>query len=85
MFGKVSMDGSNVMEDKIIIPSSTIVGSDIKSQVYVVKEDKAFLQEIIIEKRIGDNAIVSEGISVGDVIVTGGFINLYEGAAIKTN
>ena len=85
MFGKVSMDGSNVMEDKIIIPSSTIVGSDIKPQVYVVKGDKASLQDIIIERRIGDNAIVSEGLSVGDVLVTGGFINLYEGAAIKTN
>lgn len=85
MFGKVSMDGANVMEDKIIIPSSSIVGSDIKPQVYVVKGENAFLQDIIIERRIGDNVIVSEGLSVGDILVTGGFINLYEGAPIKTN
>ncbi len=85
MFGKVSMDGANVIENKIIIPSSSIVGSDIKPQVYVVKGDKAFLQDIVIERRIADEAVVSEGLSAGDILVIGGFINLFERASIKTN
>lgn len=85
MFGKVSMDGANILKDKIIIRSSAIVGSDIKPQVYVVRENKAYLQDIIIESRTENQVIVSEGLSVGDVLVTTGFINLFEGASITTN
>lgn len=85
MFGKVSMDGANVLKDKIVIRSSAIVGSDIKPQVYVVRENKAYLQDIIIESRTANQVIVSEGLSVGDVLVTTGFINLFEGANITTN
>lgn len=85
MFGKVSMDGANILKDKIVIRSSAIVGSDIKPQVYVVRENKAYLQDIIIESRTANQVIVSEGLSVGDVLVTTGFINLFEGANITTN
>ncbi len=83
MFGTVKMDGNNLLTDKVIIPSSAIVGSDIKPQVYIAKNNTAYLQDIIIEERVGDQVIVSKGLSVGDILIIGGFINLHDGAGIK--
>lgn len=81
MFGKVIVSGVN-RKDGILIPASAIVGSDIEPQVYIVKDNKAVLQKISIDQRIKNNIVVASGIDAGDVIVTGGFINLHEGARV---
>lgn len=81
MFGKVIVSGVN-RKDGILIPASAIVGSDIEPQVYIVKDNKAVLQKISIDQRIKNNIVVGSGIDAGDVIVTGGFINLREGARV---
>lgn len=82
MFGKVIVSGVN-RKDGILIPASAIVGSDIEPQVYIVKDNKAVLQKISIDQRIKNNIVVGSGIDAGDVIVTGGFINLREGARVS--
>jgi RND family efflux transporter MFP subunit len=83
MFGKMFL--SNEYPAKgILIPGNAIVGSDIQSQVYVIKKDKAILQNITISKWIGNQALVTEGLHPDDIIVTGGFINLFEGAPVIT-
>ncbi len=84
MFGKVRINSYDE-NDKIIIPSSAILGSDLEPQVYIVKDGKAYLQRIIISQRYENKAVVSQGMSVGDVLVTSGFINLFEGANIQIN
>lgn len=81
MFGKVMISGGN-RKDGILIPASAIVGSDIEPKVYIVKDNKAVIQKISIDQRIKNNIVVSSGIDAGDVIVTGGFINLREGARV---
>lgn len=83
MFGKVNLTGSQ-QEKGILIPSSAIIESDEKAQVYVVKNGKAVLQTITTSKNIGEKTMVSSGISNGDVIVTSGFINLFDSANIIT-
>jgi len=81
MFGKVEM--KNVEDEKqIIIPASAIVGTTIQPQVYIVKSGKAALQNITIRERFENKAVVSKGLSYGDVIVTSGFINLFDGAHV---
>lgn len=82
MFGKVLVSEIH-KKDALLIPSSAIVGSDIEPKVYVVKNNKAVLQSISIAQRIKNGVVIKEGLNVGDIIVTGGFINLYEGAAIS--
>jgi len=81
MFGKVNFK-NNTQEKSIIIPASAIVGSAIQPQVYLIKNGKSVLQNITILKMIQSNAIVSSGLNEGDVIVTNGFINLFDGAKI---
>jgi RND family efflux transporter MFP subunit len=81
MFGKVNLKNDN-QEKGIIIPASAIVGTANQPQVYLIKNGKSVLQNITISKKIQNKAIVSSGLNEGDVIVTNGFINLFDGANI---
>lgn len=82
MFGKVRVDNSKE-EKQISIPASAIMGSSIKPQVYIVKNGTANIQDISISKRVGNKAVVLNGLSDGDVLITNGFINLFDGANVK--
>lgn len=81
MFGKVLL--KNETHGKgIIIPSSAIQGTENQPKVYIVKNGKALLQNITISNKIQNKAVVSNGLNEGDVIVTNGFINLFDGANV---
>lgn len=86
MFGKVSSIFSEIkntnQEMSIIIPSSAIVGSTNQPQVYLIKNGKSVLHSITIEKKIENKVVVSSGLKEGDVIITNGFINLFDGANV---
>lgn len=82
MFGKVSLS-ENEVKQGIIIPSSAIINNENQAQVYIVKNGKSVLQTITISKNIGNKTIISDGLNVGDIIVTKGFINLFDGANVK--
>ena len=81
MFGKVLFK-SETSGKGIIIPSSAIQGTENQPQVYIVKNSKALLQNITISNKIQNKAVVSNGLNEGDVIVTNGFINLFDGANV---
>jgi len=81
MFGKVILK-NNDQEKRVVIQASAIVGTNIQPQVYLVKNGKAVLQNITISDRIQNKAIVSSGLNEGDVMVTNGFVNLFEGANV---
>lgn len=84
MFGEVNF--KNDSEAKfIIIPASSIVGTNIKPQVYTVNSGKAILKNITISTRFQNKAVVSDGLIGGDVIITNGFINLFEGANVSVS
>lgn len=81
MFGKVLLK-SETSGKGIIIPSSAIQGTENQLQAYIVQNGKALLQNITISNKIQNKAVVSNGLNVGDVIVTNGFINLFDGANV---
>ena len=84
MFGKVNLK-NETQEKAIIVNSSSIIGSDNQPQVYLIRNGKAILKNITISKKIQNNVIVSSGLNEGDVIVTKGFINLFDGANVSVN
>ncbi|MCF8379493.1 MAG: efflux RND transporter periplasmic adaptor subunit [Bacteroidales bacterium] len=84
MFGKVQLKNDQV-EKHIIIPASSVVGTNIQPQVYIIKNGKAILQNITISSRYQNNVLVSYGLTEGDVIVINGFINLFDGANVSVN
>ena len=81
MFGKVSLSESK-QERGILIPSSAITEENGIAKVYLIKNGKAVLQTITISRNIGNKTIVSGGLATGDIVVTNGFINLFDGANI---
>ena len=81
MFGKVNLKSDN-QKSGIIIPSSAIIGSSSQPQVYKVKNGKAVLHNITIAQKIKNKTVVSKGLEEGDVIVTNGFINLFDDANV---
>lgn len=83
LFGKVEIDINN-NEQGIIIPSSCVIGTAGQPQVYIVKNGKAMLANITISKRTENKIVVSSGLQEGDVIITNGFVNLFDGANIST-
>jgi RND family efflux transporter MFP subunit len=86
MFGKVLPIAIGMKNDgereHIIIPASAIVGTNIQPQVYLVKNGKAILQDITTSNRFQNKVQVSSGLTEGDVIITNGFINLFDGANV---
>ncbi len=82
MFGKVEYTSAEKSEG-IMIPSSAIIGSDIQSQVYIVKDNRAVLTPIEITQRVGNEALVASGLQSGSVLIKGGFINLYDRAPVR--
>lgn len=81
MFGKVILKNDS-QKKEIVISSAAIMGSSDQPQVYVMKNGKATLQNITILNKIQNKTIVSGGLNTGDVIITNGFINLYDGANV---
>lgn len=82
MFGKVNLKNESE-EKRITIQASAIVGTNIQPQVYLVKMGRAVLQNITISERIGNKVVLSGGLNEGDVMVTNGFINLFDGAHVN--
>ncbi len=87
MFGKVSSIAigiNNTSQEKgFIIPASAIVGSANQPQIYLIKNGKSVLQNITISKKIQNRVVVSSGLNEGDIMVTNGFINLFDGANVS--
>ena len=82
MFGKVNLSESE-QEQGILIPTSAIMEENGIAKVYVIKNGKAVLQAITTSKTIGNKTLVSSGLNENDIIVTNGFINLFDGANIS--
>lgn len=81
MFGKVNLSSTS-QEQGILIPSSAIIEENGIAKLYIVKNGKAVLQTIKTSKSTGNKTLVSSGLNERDVIVTNGFINLFDGANI---
>ncbi len=83
MFGTVKIE-KNLGSDVILIPATLIRGSKNNPQVYVIKNGKSVLKNIVIAKRIDNSVVVKEGLKVGDEVVSAGFVNLFDGANVTT-
>jgi RND family efflux transporter MFP subunit len=84
MFGSVQLKKDSD-EKHIIIPASCVVGTNIQPQVYIVNNGRAILKNITISTRFQNKAVVSGGLTGGEVIITNGFINLSDGANVSVS
>jgi membrane fusion protein (multidrug efflux system) len=81
MFGKVNLK-SDKQKMGIIIPASAVAGTASLPRIYKIENGKAVLHDITISQRIKNKVVVSSGLKEGDIIITNGFINLFDGANV---
>ncbi len=54
----------------VVLPATCIAGTpNERARVYTVVEGRVFAKELTVEKREGDNVLISDGISPGELIV----------------
>lgn len=82
MFGTVKLKSGDD-EQKIIIPASSVSGTALQPKVFIVFEGKAILKEIAITERFENKVVVSSGLSEGEMLITSGFVNLFDGANVN--
>ena len=82
MFGELSLRSEGSAQG-YLIPASAVLGSTSEPKVYLIREGKAQLHNIVVATRMESKVAVSKGLKEGDVIVTNGFVNLFDGANVS--
>ena len=75
-----NQEGQN---DVLVIPREAFVGSISDNQVFVVRENTAYLTKIRTGVNYGGKVQVIDGLAEGDVVVTSGQINLTDATAVE--
>ncbi|EIA08523.1 efflux RND transporter periplasmic adaptor subunit [Flavobacterium frigoris] len=84
MFGEVHFETlKNNTQEALTIPREAIVNSLQDPKVYVVENNKAVLKSIKIGKVISNDVIVLEGLSVNELVIYQGIINLKNNTLVK--
>lgn len=70
-------------KDALVIPASAVQWGQKGSYVYVVNEDMTvrFVQ-VIVGQKTGSDIVIKEGLSLNELVVTNGQLNLREGSKI---
>lgn len=79
LLAKVSLEVG--AQKGIWIPMTAILSNG-EDFVYVVQKNRVLARPVII-KSINENRVLVDGLSLGEVLVTGGMKNIYDGAKVK--
>jgi membrane fusion protein, multidrug efflux system len=69
-------------ESTVAVPSAAVQVSQAGPFVYVVKERKAVVQPVKVSRTVGGEAVISEGLQGGEMVVTNGHLLLTDGASV---
>jgi RND family efflux transporter MFP subunit len=78
-FVKAQIKGP-LLKDVFVVPRGTIVDG----QVYVIRDGKASVRPVTVDKLLRDLAVVNGNIQPGDQIITTNLDVLYDGAPVRT-
>jgi len=82
MYGTASLK-TVISGSSLVIPRSALLGSAKNPQVFLVENNRARLVPIQTGAANGESIEVTDGIHPGQVVVTGGQINLANGTAVE--
>ena len=75
--------GSDQKISVLVAPRTAFVGSISTGEIYVIKEDKAYLTKVTVGRSFGDYVEITSGIEKGTQVVISGQINLEDGTAVQ--
>ncbi|HEY8404262.1 MAG TPA: efflux RND transporter periplasmic adaptor subunit [Flavobacteriales bacterium] len=82
MYGTVTF-GSGEKQTVFVIPRTAFVGNVSSNKVFVIKDGKAILTQVVSGRNFGDYVEVISGLNEGDEVVVTGQINLLDGMAVE--
>jgi membrane fusion protein, multidrug efflux system len=72
------------VENSVAVPSVAVQVSQSGPFVYVVRDHKAVVQPVKVERTVDDLTVVSEGLNGGETVVTDGQLLLTNGTPVST-
>ncbi|PWJ59474.1 RND family efflux transporter MFP subunit [Dyadobacter jejuensis] len=81
MYGTISLNNA-VANQALTIPRAALFGTTLKPQVYVIDQGVARLRDIELGTGNETRIQVLKGLQEGDVVVSGGLVNLSEGVRV---
>jgi multidrug efflux system membrane fusion protein len=70
--------------DAIVVPTQAVQTSQQGQFVYVVKADQTVeMRKIVLDRTIGDEAVISSGLNVGETVITDGQLRVTPGAKVQ--
>jgi multidrug efflux system membrane fusion protein len=71
-------------EDAVVVPAQAVQISQSGSYVFVVKQDnKVEYRPVTVERAIGDETVLSKGVTPGETVVTDGHLKLKDGYPVE--
>ncbi len=83
MTAKVSFDGVGTQSDGFSIPATALYQVNGKPQVWLVRDNKATLQDVVVAGYSGNNAVIQSGLQKGDVLITAGLAKLVDKQQVR--
>jgi RND family efflux transporter MFP subunit len=69
-------------ENAIVVPTAAVQLSQTGSFVYVVKDGKATVRQVKLERAFGDETVIASGLERGETVVTDGQLQLSNGSNV---
>ncbi len=82
MYGTAKF-GNEQMVNVFVVPRTAFVGNVSSNNVFVIKDNKAILTDVISGRNFGDYVEIISGIENGEQVVITGQINLLNGTAVE--
>lgn len=84
MYGSVTFKSDESSQTAILtVPRNAFVGSVSNNEIFVVKDSVVSLTNVVSGRNFGEKVEILEGLQEGDVVVTSGQVNLFDGTAIN--
>jgi len=78
----VSVDLTLRSEEAVVVPTNAIEVSQSGSIVFVVENGVAKVRHVKVERQVGEESVISQGLKPGDTVVTEGQLRLRNGSRV---
>ena len=83
MTAKVSFKDAAASEDELVIPATALYQVNGKTQVWLVRNNRAVLQDVKVAGYIGNNVRLAGGLNKGDILITAGLSKLVDNQQVR--
>jgi hypothetical protein len=71
-------------EKSVVVPSTAIQVSQSGNFVFLIENNIAKVRKVEVERQVGDQTVITEGLNGGETVVTDGQLLLSEGTHVST-